>query len=337
MERIATLRLDDSLSFVDDSAPRSARIRAPWHDGAVRAIAFVPGSSIVCSAGSDGAVRVWDVARSELRWQFERDARHLVAAPDGRLLYAVNEALEVWPIDLHTGDELDRVWAPSRRASRAHKPERTVLSPDGRWLLPACGDATGSAMLVDLATGASRTLEAPGAGETHPMGRFSDDGRTIWTLGGVRDGRSGRARSALYRFSLVDGACEDIRALRLLQQGGQSTTPLHRERCAMSERWLVVSVGREVLRWELANITAATWLDAGVDAVARTVTGERVFACAFSRDSAVAIGSHAKRALTTAWTLPSPEVASVLALSLDERTLAVGCASGRVARVPVDG
>ena len=291
----------------------------------------------MCSAGSDGAVRVWDVARSELRWQFERDARHLVASPDGRLVYAINDALEVWPIDLHSGDELDRAWAPPRRASRAHKPERTVLSPDGRWLLPACGDATGAAMLVDLSTGASRTLEAPGAGETHPMGRFSDDGRSVFTLGGVRDGRSGRSRSALYRFALPDAACEDIRALKLLRQGAQGSTPLHRERCAMSERWLVVSVGREVLRWELAHVTAATWLEAGVDAVARTVTGDRAFACAFSRDGAVAIGSHDQGALTTAWTLPSPEVVSVLALSLDERALAVGCASGRVARVPIEG
>lgn len=335
LERIGALSLDTAWG-VGGSLSRDARIAAPWHVGAVVSLALSGDGSIICSAGSDGVVRAWSVARAELLWQFEAHARHLIVSPDGRLLYAVSEALEVWPLDLVTGDTHDRAWAPPRRASRAFRPERTALSPDGRWLLPSCGDASGAAMIVDLSTGAARALDAPGAGETHPLGRFSDDGRSVWVLGGVRDGRSGRARSALYRFSLASGECEEIRALRLLRQGAQSATPLHRLHCVFSERWLVISAGREMLRWELAKVAAATWLDVNVEGVSRAVTNDRVFACAFSGDRAVALGSHAKEAITAAWTLPSLEVVTALALSPDERWLAVGLASGRVARVQTD-
>lgn len=337
LDRIADLSLEDPWDVGEGLLARNARIRAPWHDGAVHAVAFTPDGGLVASAGADGVVRVWDLRFRELRWQFERPARHLLASPDGRVVYAVNDAHEVWPLDLSSGEALDRAWAPPRRASRAHRPERTALSPDGRWLLPACGDVSGAAMLVDLTSGAARVLEAPGAGETHAVGRFADDGRSVWTLGGVRDGRSGRARSALYRFALVDGACEEIRALRLLRQGAQGATPLHRQHCVFSERWLLISAGREVLRWELANVTAAAWLDVGVDAVARTITGDRAFACTFAHDRAVAAGAHGRGALTVAWTIPSPEVVSALALSPDERSLVVALASGRVTRASLGG
>ncbi len=335
LERIATLSFDTAWD-VDGSLSRDDRMAAAWHEGPVASIAVSRDASIVCSAGADGVVRAWNVAGRELLWQFETHARHLLLSPDGRLAYAVNDALEVWPLDLSTGDALDRAWAPPRRGSRAHRPERTVLSPDGRWLMPSCGDASGAAMLVDLATGASRTLTAPGAGETHPVGRFSDDGRSVWTLGGVRDGRSGRARSALYRFSLATGECEEIRALRLLSQGAQGATPLHRQHCVFSERWLVIAAGREMVRWELTNVTAATWLDARVEGASRAITGDRVFACAIASDRAVAIGSHAKETITAVSTLTSPELVTALTLSPDERWLAVGLASGRVARVKTD-
>ena len=335
LERIGVLSLDTAWA-VDGRLSRDDRMAAPWHDGPVLSIAVSRDASTLCSAGVDGVVRAWSAATRELLWQFETPARHLLLSPDGHLAYAVNDALEVWPLDLATGDTLPRAWAPPRRVARAQRPERTVLSPDGRWLLPSCGDASGAAMIVDLATGAARSLEAPGAGETHPVGRFTNDGRSLWTLGGVRDGRSGRARSALYRFLLATGECEEIRALRLLRQGAQGATPLHRQHCVFSERWLVISAGREMVRWELTNVTAATWLDARVEGPSRTITGDRVFACAVANDRAIAIGSHAMETITAMSTLTSPELVTALALSPDERWLAVGLSSGRVARVKTD-
>ncbi len=327
--RLAALSLDDGWVGL---AP-GARVRAPWHDGAVYSLAHSPDGSLVCSAGADGVVRVWDVARGELRWQFERPARHLLASPDGRLVYALDEAFALWPLDLVTGDELERAWAPTRRVPRGARPDRAALSPDGRWLLPSSGDDRGGVEVVDLAGRASYVLEAPGAGELHPVGAFSADGRAVYSLGAVREGRTGRGRNALYRFALSDGACDEIRALRFPSQSGPVAVALHRHRCVFGGRWMVVSEGRVLLRWELARSEAASWLDAPLAAMGRVVTGDRAFACTFANHRGVATGSHAEGALRAGLTLPDGETASTLSLAPDERTLYVGTMRGRVTRV----
>ena len=329
--RLGTLSLDDGWGALS----RGARMRAPWHDGAVYSLAHTADGSLVCSSGADGVVRVWDVTRGELRWQYERPARHLLASPDGRLAYALDEACALWALDLVPGDEPDRAWAPTRRVPRGARHDRAALSPDGRWLLPSCGDDRGGVEVVDLAGRASHVLEAPGAGELYPVGAFSPDGRAVYSLGGVRDGRSGRARNALYRFALSDGACDEIRALRFPAQSGPVAVALHRHRCVFGGRWMVVSEGRVLLRWELARSEAASWLDAPLSAMGRVVTGDRAFAGTFSNHRGVAIGEHAAGALHTALTMPDGETVSTLSLAPGEGSLYVGTMSGRVARVAI--
>jgi WD40 repeat protein len=292
---------------------------------------------LAASAGVDGRVRVWDLSLGELRTQFERASRAVLLGPDGRVLWAITDSHEVWALDLTSGLELERVWAPPRRGLHNTRPERAALSPDGCWMLAAWGGDDGHVRVIDLLRGRDLDLRAPGAGELYPVGTFSDDGRSVLLLGGVRDGRSGRHRPALYRFALHDGTPEEIRALRLSRNHVTVATALHRDRCAFAGRWLVAvdGPGRLALRWDVTHDDPVTWIAMGLDRGESLAVGARTFAVSFSRDRAVAVLDHDAAAIVATHPMPRGEAATAIALTPDGTSLVVGASSGRAWTLPL--
>lgn len=314
--------------------PRGARIRAAWHEGRVTSLAWSPDGRAVCSAGRDGAVRVWDVASGELRWQFERRARLLAVSPDGARGYALTPEGEVWPFDLARGEELDRAWAPPKPLRRGLYSEHAAVSPDGRWLFPACDDGRGGVVVVDLHAGAAQSFTAPGAGELQPVGAFTDDARAVVLLGGVRPGRTGRANPALYRYPLGEALPDRVRALRTGRQRTLVPATLHRDPCSLGARWLLVGASPSVLsRWPVDDDQSCDWIDLPTRREGPVLTGERVAVFACERGRAVGAVDHATRSLLGVAALPA--AVSTLALSPDERTLLAGTEGGEVLALSV--
>lgn len=317
-------------------APLNARVRAPWHQGRVVALASRTGARVAASAGADGVVRAWDLAAHDARWQFERDARNVLLSPDARTLWAITEPFDLWPCDLVEGVELERAWTPPRRFLGVARPDRAAMSPDGRWILAAVEHVDGAVRVFDALRGAETSLVAPGAGELHPYGVFAADARSVLLLGGVREGRTGRARSALYRFTLDDAAPTEIRLLRFAQQSLRLYVAVHRERCAMSRRWLTAVDARAttLMRWDLALDEPVHWIDTREHAgpIGRFVTGERLFAAVTDQDRQVVAWSHEPFEERGRAALPEGERWTALALSDDETVLLAGTSAGRVHR-----
>lgn len=323
------LTVDGEWALGGAAVPAGARIRSAWHEGPVTSLVWSPDGRAVCSAGRDGRVRVWDVATGELRWQFERRARLVAVSPDGARGYTLTPQGEVWLFDLARGEEQERVWAPEHPLRRGLYSERASVSADGRWLFPACDDARGGVVVVDVFARAARVFVAPGAGELQPLGAFTGDARAVVLLGGVRASRTGRANPALYHYPLADVVPERVRALRTGRQRTLVPTSLHRDPCSLSARWLLVGSAPKILsRWGVDDNETCDWIDLPLRRDGPVLTGERVAAFACEHGRAVGVVDHATLALLGVAELPA--AATSLALSPDETTLLVGTEHGAV-------
>jgi WD40 repeat protein/tRNA A-37 threonylcarbamoyl transferase component Bud32 len=99
---------------------------------AVHAVAFSSDSATLAAAGSDGVIRLWDIASGELRLTFSGHVgavRHLAFAPDGRTLASLGQdnVLNLW--HLRTGQRLFSL------DSHAQELYGLAFSPDGRLLV----------------------------------------------------------------------------------------------------------------------------------------------------------------------------------------------------------
>lgn len=131
------------------------RIKA--HSDEVRAVAFVPGSSLLlASASLDKNVTLWDVSTGKEVGAFPTQAagvRALAVSHDGKwLAMAVGKELSLWEVATRQ---------PLATLSREQMVTALRISPDGS-LLAAATD-TGSALIFEVATRALRsTLSLPG-------------------------------------------------------------------------------------------------------------------------------------------------------------------------------
>src|SRR5262249_29611163 len=127
---------------VDDDGVLRRAATFSQDSGEVWSLAFSRDGSRLVSAGSDRVVRIWDVAtgrKTRLRELPPQPDEFLAAAsaPAGRWLASAGPARTV------------RLWAAATgadgppRAFDAHdRLDALAYSPDGRYLVAACGDAT---------------------------------------------------------------------------------------------------------------------------------------------------------------------------------------------------
>jgi serine/threonine protein kinase/WD40 repeat protein len=153
----------------------------PGHAGPVQAVDVSADGARIASAGSDGTVRLWDVAMRRLVHTIRRPAKGAVAAVfagDGKTLYCGwHEDGEILAIDVDSGRRHELgVYGPQL--------QRLAVSPDGT-LLAAAGEA--GVRLWSLNDGASRG-ELPESVRAHWAIAFSHDARTL-AVGGAESAR----------------------------------------------------------------------------------------------------------------------------------------------------
>jgi WD40 repeat protein len=326
---ISPFKFDDSWEHLPRAATQ--RLRAPWHSGSVTSLALTRDASLACSSGTDGRIRVWNLRSGELQWEFEQSAQKVLLSPDARTLWSIDENFHVVAFDLVQGDVIGNVWHPPRQILRGTRPDAAVISPDGRWLLATCGDLHGAVRIIDLTTGSTLSLSAPGAGELHPIGNFSADANSVQILGGVREGRVGRSRSAMYSFRLATGEVQSAHVLRFSATGPSATVAVHRQQCSFGVRWLMVSDRkRTIARWSIEGTDPVTWIELPVDSFESLTSGEHVYGGTFSRGNAVLWSAHDASEGPSVHILPDRERASSLCFSADNLTMLVGTTVGHV-------
>jgi len=161
-------RSEELAELVPEGEPQEILRGAHWAAmGSVGAVAFSPDGRLLASGGSDGAVRVWDVAtgRELRRLEGHTDSVQSVAfSPDGRTLASggKDNIVRLWGVD--TGRELNSL--------KGHTDfvRSVAFSPDGQTVASGAGDMT--VRLWDAGSGLPRmTL----AGPADPVLFFSSD------------------------------------------------------------------------------------------------------------------------------------------------------------------
>ena len=150
------------------------------HDSGVDAVAVAPDGRWLVSSGSDGTVRIWDVATGEQRAVLAGHSgpvRAVAVAPDGQWLVSggSDRTVRIW--DVATGEQ--------RAVLAGHSgPVRAVaVAPDGQWLVSGGSDRT--VRISDVATGEQRTAWVGHEGGVEALA-VAPDGQ--WLVSGGSDG-----------------------------------------------------------------------------------------------------------------------------------------------------
>lgn len=172
------------------------------HSDAVRSVAFSPDGTVLASTGSDGSVKLWDVARRALLRTLTGHTDRVDAvcfSADGRTLASASTDRTVRLWDVNSGAPL-RVISERGRAKFFF----VTFSPDGRTLAAAAEDTI---RLFDAATAALVRTFAPGSGTVASLA-FSADGRmlaagsdgvTLWDVASARQVRTLAGEGGRYR------------------------------------------------------------------------------------------------------------------------------------------
>lgn len=320
-------------SAQDEVAPRPR-----WdlrRAGAITSIAFSPDGKSFFSAGDEGKVLLWDVARQRVVREFvprgrvvrsvgalateRRRIESIDVSPDGRLLVECSTespgvgAVRIWDVETDG--------PPRVLDDKVRNPRCAIFSPDGKWVVANArdGDRANHKLVVwDAATGtAERTLRDDRLATT--LLAFSPDGKTLASGGGTKlllwDFDAGVVRSE------IRGIRKAIQYIAFSPDG---------------ERIGVVSDDDMIHIWSAADGTLVReWRleQGGVSAVAISVTNRTVATA--GKDRSVKLWNPATgRRLKTMWG-HADRVLS-LAFAPDGKTLVSGGADGLIAFWDID-
>ena len=151
--------------------------RGEYHEG------DISGDGLL-AVGMDDGTRLWNLATGqELAYlpDWRTDSVSFVSGPDGReLLTCGQRGLHRWPIQEAPRAPGRLRIGPPRVIDLPIRPTRTQVHPDGRMAVIA-GEQSGTAVVVDLPTGAVRCTLAPHPGLNRAV--ISPDGRWVATSG----------------------------------------------------------------------------------------------------------------------------------------------------------
>ncbi len=153
--------------------PPLPKVRTLGHSEAVNAISWSPGGSVLASASSDSAVRLWDVASgNELRTLTGHDGQALSVSfsPDGSLLASASSDATARLWDVASGKLLRTLGGHSGQVLSVS------FSPDGRTLASASSDRT--VRLWDVASGRPQRTLSGHSGQALSVS-FSPDGTLL--------------------------------------------------------------------------------------------------------------------------------------------------------------
>ena len=138
--RALTGSFDYAMMAWDIAAEAPRRLhRFDEHNGAINAVAFVPGSKLALAAGDDGALALWDLDQGRLAHRFE--------GHEGKIVGVAVSADGRWAVSA-SWDHTARIWDLARRepgpvlAGHQGPVNAVAFSGDGARVYSASADGT---------------------------------------------------------------------------------------------------------------------------------------------------------------------------------------------------